>query len=386
MNSIVDVEDCYGCGVCSVVCGKKIISVTLNKEGFYEPTITERDKCTLCGQCTEVCAFLHEDLSLKSTENDSYAAWSNDSYIRRKCSSGGIGFEIGKQLIEQGYKVCAVKYNNEKQCAEHYIATTIDELIASIGSKYIQSYTVDGFSGINRKDKYLITGTPCQIDSVRRYIRKRRIEDNFILLDFFCHSVPSMHVWSKYLQIVEKTTGRATYVSWRNKFTGWHDSWVMSIGGDSAKKNTNTDFYNSRLSQGDLFYKLFLGDFYCNKACRKKCKYKYKYSSADIRIGDLWGETYRNNEDGVSALVAFTLKGGDVIKRLSNCTLVNHPFDVVAEGQMKQNVKKAYLAWVVKRMLKSTRIYPSIVWKFILKLEDIIHLPKRVLLRIKKSF
>lgn len=397
MNSIVNIENCYGCGVCSVVCGKNIISITLNKEGFYEPTIEELDKCTLCGLCTDICAFMHEDLSLESTKIDSYAAWSNDVYIRRKCSSGGIGFEIGKQLIEQGYKVCAVKYNTEKQRAEHYMAATINELIPSIGSKYIQSYTVDGFKDINREDKYLITGTPCQIDSFRRYIRKKRIEDHFVLLDFFCHSVPSMHVWSKYLQIVEKTTGRAIYVSWRNKFAGWHDSWIMSVDGDSTRKKISEDsydslmktdkcFYNSRLSQGDLFYKLFLGDFYCNKACRNKCKYKYRYSSADIRIGDLWGETYKKNEDGVSALVTFTPKGDDIIKCLNNCTLVKHPFEVVAEGQMKQNAKKAYVAWVAQRMLKSTCNYPLFVWKLVLKLEDIVHLPKRVLRKMRKSF
>ena len=64
-----------------------------------------------------------------------------------------------------------MRYNTELARAEHYIATTIDELRPSIGSKYIQSYTINGFSSINRKQKYLVTGTPCQIDSFRRYIR-----------------------------------------------------------------------------------------------------------------------------------------------------------------------------------------------------------------------
>lgn len=113
----------------------------------------------------------------------------------KKCSSGGAGFEIGKYLLGEGYKVCGVRYDAEKNRAEHYIATTVEELIPSAGSKYIQSYTVDGFKAINRKEKYLVTGTPCQIDSFRRYIKKFRCEDNFVLLDFFCHGVPSMLVW-----------------------------------------------------------------------------------------------------------------------------------------------------------------------------------------------
>lgn len=34
--------------------------------------------------------------------------------MRRKCSSGGAGFEIGKCLLGQGYKVCGVRYDAEK--------------------------------------------------------------------------------------------------------------------------------------------------------------------------------------------------------------------------------------------------------------------------------
>lgn len=71
--------------------------------------------------------------------------------------------------------------------------------------------------------------------------------------------------------------------------------------------------------------------------CVKACKYKYSNSSADIRIGDLWGNTYRDDEKGVSALVSFTEKGKLIVESLRNVTLVHKPLDVVAEGQMKDN-------------------------------------------------
>lgn len=346
--NVSGIHDCYGCGVCAIACAKQIITISLNEDGFYEPHISEPSKCTDCGLCVNVCSYSHDVLSLKSTHIKSYAAWSNDNVVRRKCSSGGIGFELGRTLIEQGYKVCGVRYNPDTNRAEHYIASTVVELIPSIGSKYIQSYTVDGFKSIDRKGKYLVTGTPCQIDSFRRYIQKFRCEDNFILMDFFCHGVPSMLLWNKYMQEVEKTTGKITYVSWRNKFTGWHDSWAMSIDGEKTGEKVDwhdsynilikgkEGFYNSRLSQGDAFYRLFLCDACLGKACYDKCKFKYDKSSADIRIGDLWGKTYQENEDGVSAVVVFTEKGNDVLQQC-NCTLIKHSFDVVAESQMKTN-------------------------------------------------
>ena len=299
--NISNIKDCYGCGMCAKVCSQHIIDIVLNTNGFYEPHITNTSKCSDCGLCADVCSYLHDDLSFKNRYIKSYAVWSNDTQIRNKCSSGGISFELGKVLIGKGYKVCGVRYNPNLNRAEHYIATSVEELIPSIGSKYVQSYTVDGFKTINRKQKFLVTGTPCQIDSFRRYIQKFHCEENFVLMDFFCHSVPSMLLWQKYLNEVEKITGKITYVSWRNKSTGWHDSWSMSIMGKKS-------FYNSRLSQGDIFYQLFLGDFCTNPACRNKCKYKYNNSSADIRVGDLWGKTYSQNEEGISAVIRYTSK------------------------------------------------------------------------------
>lgn len=366
--NISNIKDCFGCGVCATVCARHIIDIRLNADGFYEPQITDTAKCTDCGLCTDACSYSHDGLALRCYANiKSYAAWSNDTQVRRKCSSGGVGFEVGRALIGTGYKVCGVRYNPDTNRAEHYIAATVEELIPSTGSKYIQSYTIDGFKAINRKEKYLVTGTPCQIDSFRRYIQKFRCEDNFVLMDFFCHGVPSMLLWRKYVVEVEKKIGKITYASWRNKFTGWHDSWAMSMDGEKTGKKVDwhdsynmlirekKGFYNSRLSQGDPFYRLFLSDACLGKACYDKCKFKYNHSSADIRIGDLWGKTYKDNEDGVSAAIAFTSKGDEVLHKC-NCTLVEHPFELVAEGQQRNSAKRNAIQHKIMNGLKDSKI------------------------------
>lgn len=354
INNISRFSDCYGCGVCATVCPKKIISIRQNKSGFYEPFIERRDECTHCGLCLKVCSYVDEQLAQGNNVLASYAAWSKEPAVRKKCSSGGVGFEIGKTLIEQGYKVCAVRYNPDLNRAEHYVATTKEELVQSAGSKYIQSYTVDGFRAINRKGEYLVVGTPCQIDSFRRYIRKYHIEENFVLMDFFCHGVPSKRMWDKYLSDVEKTTGKVVYASWRNKTTGWHDSWAMTIDGESTGEKVNwhdsynllirekKTFLNSRYSQGDAFYRLFLSDNCLGKACYDRCKFKYRASAADIRIGDLWGQKYRDNEEGITGVAVFTEKGKEVLMQ-TNCEFVEEPFETVAEGQMKVPAKRGKL-------------------------------------------
>ena len=356
---------CYGCGVCAVVCPRHIIEIVLSQDGFYQPKLTDLSRCTDCGLCAGVCSYQDDELSLKSTFQKSYAAWSKDSFVRRKSSSGGVAFEMGHSVIDQGNKVVGCRYNVGENRAEHYVAATVEELIQSMGSKYIQSYTVDGFRQINRKERYLVTGTPCQIDSFRRYIQKFRCEENFVLMDFFCHGVPSKRVWDKYVQEVEKKVGRLTYVSWRNKFTGWHDSWAMSIDGEKCGEPVNwhdsynmlikekKGFLNSRLSEGDVFYKSFLGNHCLGRPCYTQCKFKYQHSSADIRIGDMWGKTYQDDEKGVSCAIAFTEKG-DAALRAAQVNLIEYPFEVVAEGQIKQAVARPRFLTLHYRLLRSS--------------------------------
>lgn len=382
IKNISKIKNCYGCGVCSAACPKKIISIDLNRNGFYEPHIKDLNKCINCKICLDVCAFNHKELSLKTDEKQihSWAAWSNDENVRKRCSSGGIGFEIGKQLLESGYHTVGCRYNINKQRAEHYIATTIEELTLSIGSKYIQSYTEEAFKHIKRKgQKYLVVGTPCQIDSFRRMIRKFHCEENFILMDFYCHCVPSMWAWEAYIKALEPKTGKITYVAWRNKIkydcnniwmkeidvnntatktVDWHDSYNMLIKGEKK-------IVQSRLSQGDLFYNFFLGDMALGSQCIKDCKYKYDKSSADIRIGDLWGKTYKENQKGVSALIAFTSKGKDIVENLKEITLVRHPFEIVAEGQMVKNAKPSLNRPLIMGLFRNKIYLSEKGWKFL---------------------
>lgn len=87
-------------------------------------------------------------------------------------------------------------------------------------------------------------------------IRKFKCEDNFVLLDFFCHSVPSMLVWRAYIKMLEPKIGKVTYASWRNKFEyGWHDSWLMGMDGIKTSSPINRhDSYSTLIRGKKLSY------------------------------------------------------------------------------------------------------------------------------------
>lgn len=377
-HNISRFNHCYGCGVCAIVCPQKIIEIKENASGFYGPLISDQARCTDCGLCLSVCAF-NDSKVLSGAEYSGpncYAAWSKDETIRRETSSGGIGFVVAKHLIENGFRACGVRYNAEKNRAEHFIADSVDAYLPSMGSKYISSYTYEGFSKLNREDRFFVSGTPCQIDSLRRWIRKTKIEDHFILMDFFCHGVPSLNLWRKYLQYVGAET--INQVKWRDKTTGWQDSWTIKI-----IKEDNSVSVSSLLRDNDLFYRLFLGNFCLGEACYH-CKYKMTSSAADIRIGDLWGRVYEKDQKGVSALLTFTEKGRHLVETLDDCQLIRHPAALVMEGQMRTSASKPLIYPITMRMLESKEKSLPIIFMYV-KGYNFLKLPIRVLRKIKRA-
>lgn len=370
----VDFIHCYGCGICAISCPLNAIHIKYNEDGFLYPHVDS--SCVNCGICLNVCAF-NFTKHLEAADLIplvSMAAWSYDKAVRTKCTSGGVSYEIGRFLIRKGYSVIACRYNPLSKKAEHYLATDEDTLKDSIGSKYIQSYTLPGFSQIIKGCKYLITGTPCQIDSMRRYVRKKGIESDVILLDFFCHGVPSMLMWKQYLKELENHIGHFDKIVWRDKETGWHDSWVMKVD----------QKYSSWFSKGDLFFKMFLKDRCLGKACYENCKYKYDNSAADIRIGDLWGTTYQNDEDGVNGVICFTHKGVELLKEMEPILHIEEStLDVVTESQMKKCPRRPIsYKYVMNQLKKGT--YLCHINKVASLIELVEQIPQKIKYYIKR--
>lgn len=344
MGNVAENEFCYGCGVCVISCPHKAIGLNYNAEGFYRPQI-DNSICVNCGICTNICSYNKEDV-LENADSflKSYSSWSRNNEVRDKCSSGGIAFEISKQALKKGYNICAVKYDIHRGKAMHYIADSEDSLKESIGSKYLQSYSVTGLENIDFNKKNLVVGTPCMIDSFRRLIRRKHVENNFVLVDFFCHGVPSYLLWKKYIKIKKSKNGELKSVLWRDSSLGWHNSLRMKIEGERG-------VYEGGISDGDIFYRLFLQDYCLGKACYEKCKFKMEHSSADLRIGDLWGPTYQSNKNGVSGLLVLSSCGEKIISEMSDIYLKEEKFNVVVEGQMLDSPRMPYLRRPLLKLL-----------------------------------
>lgn len=322
ITDISVIHHCTSCQLCGAVCPTEAISIQLDDYGFYRPAV-DGSKCIDCGLCVKTC-YKYDDYIYISSENDLkekqlYSAWAKDKELLKKTTSGGIGDLLARQLIEDGYKVVGVVYNEDAERAEHRIANTRTETIPFRGSKYIQSYNLDALKEVIRnckKEKYAVFGTPCQIYALHRIAESRKCRDNFILVDLFCHGCPSMHIWTKYQNQQKKknNVARFDHVNFRSKVRGWGTFNVaLEAGGHSYFTNKACD---------DGFYELFFSNQVLNEGCND-CKLRGTLEYTDIRLGDFWGKKFLNNRTGVSAVSVATNRGSllfDKIKALVDCS------------------------------------------------------------------
>lgn len=324
---VVPLYPCTSCGVCATICAKKAISMQLDEEGFYRPVV-DVSLCNDCGLCTTVC-YKFDSSVKKTTEKELkqkplFSAWATDDDIVRNTTSGGIGDLLAHQLMNEGYKVVGVVYNEDGIRAEHRIATKEDELDSFRGSKYIQSYTFDAFKEVVlncRNEKYAVFGTPCQIYALNRMATRRKVRDQFFFVDLYCHGCPSLHAWIKYQSAIKKSIGvnRFDSVTFRSKIRGWGGFYVVVVVVDGKPV-----FVSKKAN--DQFYELFFSNQVLNDACTD-CSIRGTLEYTDIRLGDFWGHKFLDNQRGVSAISLATDKGKEVFERLHQVTCARCSYD-----------------------------------------------------------
>ena len=311
MIKISDKDNCCGCGACASICPQKCINMEKDKEGFCYPEV-DIDKCINCSLCEKVCPF--SDNSNPDSLINAYGAKSKNKEIQNNSSSGGIFSELAHHVLSQNGVVYGVSMFDDFSGCGFVRVSDEKELVKLRGSKYIQSSPID-YGAVENDLKsgrtVLFSGTPCQANGLRKYIRKDY--PNLIIVDIICHGVPSNNLWLKYKDNIEqKYKADIIDVSFRSKKLDWKHFGM-------AVKTSNGKNLFSPL-ETDSYIQLFLKN-YCLRPSCYNCKSK-TMRLADITIGDFWGvkENYPDIYDsrGVSLIITRTEKGKSVLTDISD--------------------------------------------------------------------
>ena len=173
MIEIKDKKDCSGCNACYSICPKNAIKMEYDKYGFKYP-IVDKSKCINCGLCDKICPILNKKEE-KEKSILSYACYNKNSNERLNSSSGGIFILFAKEIIKRNGVVFGVTFDKNNKVIHDY-AENENDLKKFTGSKYVQSDIGDSYrkaKNFLESDRYvLFTGTPCQIEGLKAYLKK----------------------------------------------------------------------------------------------------------------------------------------------------------------------------------------------------------------------
>lgn len=282
MIQIQDKKLCCGCHGCAQACPKQCIEMIPDTEGFFYPKVDE-SRCIHCGLCEKVCPVIHAKADDPQRMPDAAAAKNEDDVIRQESSSGGVFTLLAKQVIDRGGVVFGAAWTEDRRAVEHIAVRTEAELKKLRSSKYLQSTIGSCYAqakeSLNRGEQVLFSGTPCQIEGLRQFLRKDY--DNLLCVDIVCHGVPAPGVWRRYLSECEEKYGaKVTDVTFRDKSTGW-ESYCVTLTFDNGKKQ-------SIPVSGEPYMRAFLSNACLRPSCHD-CRFKKYNRESDLTLADFWG-------------------------------------------------------------------------------------------------
>lgn len=311
-----DKASCYGCRACEKICPYSSITFSPDSEGFLYPTL-DSSRCVECGLCLKVCPYDNNFTENKKPIKVYAAQYKNENALN-KSSSGGIFSAVADLVLKEGGAVCGCVFDGNFK-AVHIVTNNPEEVEKMRGSKYVQSDTADTFTQIKRLledgTRVLFTGTPCQVDGLKRFLLKDY--DNLITIDLICHGVPSPRFFEEFLKDEECKNGKITDIRFRDKpRNGWRSQGSISFLKNGRKKNRVISPYNSSYYQ--LYY---LADSISRMSCYS-CKYSCTNRVGDITIGDYWNIGSINPEiptqKGISVVLVNSPRGEKLIAELAD--------------------------------------------------------------------
>lgn len=309
-----DKTQCCGCSACESICSQKCISMVEDKEGFLYPNI-DMKKCVSCNLCEKVCPVLNVE-GEHIFEQEAYVVQNIDERVCLQSTSGGAFTAIANEVIEEGGIVFGAAFDEDFN-VKHIGTTSKDEIQKFRNSKYVQSDIRGTYSEVQKRieEGQLVcySGTPCQIEGLKRYLGKE--SDRLITVDVVCHAVSSPLVWKKYVSMQKEKLGNSiANIRFRDKQYGYKYS-SMSFTDKSGKR-----IYSCGV-ESDLMCRAFFSNI-CDRPSCYSCVFKKQYRVSDFTIWDCFqvGRFSRklDNDKGASRVLVHSDEGKKLFEKIKD--------------------------------------------------------------------
>ena len=242
-----------------------------------------------------------------------YACYNTNEEIRLASSSGGVFSLLAEQVLADGGIVYGCAMTRDCYGAQLIRVSDKQDLRLLRGSKYLQATMGDILlsvkSDLCANKLVLFSGTGCQINGLKRFLRKDY--DNLLCVDVICHGVPSPSLWKMYVQYREKHYGKIKAVNFRCKNHGWR-YYGIKVGQHFISKDE------------DPYMQMFLKDKCLRPSCYA-CMAK-KDKKSDITLADFWKienvAPEMNDEKGISLVLVRTERGKQIFEKIRSAMIV----------------------------------------------------------------
>jgi len=294
MIEIKDKKDCCGCWACYNVCHKQCITMEEDNEGFRYPHI-DASACIDCGLCEKVCPMINAESEDTPHRQGGYLLQHKDERIRRESTSGGAFTAIASWVLRQGGIVFGGGYEKGTFTVIHQAVECEEDLGVFRNSKYVQSQMRDVYrqvlSGLKAGRYVCFSGTPCQVEGLRHYLRGREYE-KLVCVDLVCRGIPSPRILTRYIEAQRSAIGgEFTNVLFRDKHYGYHYS-SFSI----YNKVKGKDYHKG--VDSNAYLRAFFNNLSDRPSCYA-CRFKKRYRHSDLTIWDCFPiEKFTKEMDG----------------------------------------------------------------------------------------
>lgn len=334
MIKIDNKENCNGCSACMNVCPVNCIEMIEDSEGFSYPYVHE-EKCIKCNLCNKTCPVLNYNLK-PVTSKKVVACFNKNEKILKNSSSGGVFYEIAKNIIEKDGFVFGAMYDSNLNVV-HGFVNKIEDIKKLQGSKYVQSDINDSLKQVkkflNENKLVLFSGTPCQIAGLKQFLGKEY--KKLITCDFICTGVPSPKIYRAYRDYFQlKYKMKIQNIEFRNKKNGWKNfGKLYKFGNKNKKKYINR--YN------DPYINAHFSHLILRPGCYN-CNFKELNSTCDIKLGDFWliKQTHPEfyNYNGVSIFMINSEKGMEIYNDIKDKFVIkNSNYDEILKTNKALN-------------------------------------------------